>query len=81
MQASNGAEPLTNCMLCRQPVSGIARYGQPLKRRAIELAERKFVALCGDRLQAGQVDSEALRLAAEEIATMAGDSHFPMQNL
>lgn len=59
-------------MLCRVPVGGIARYGRPLKKRVLELAERKFVAICGKRLEAAHVDMDAVRLAAQELATATG---------
>jgi hypothetical protein len=67
MQASQAEQPLPSCILCRMPISDVPRYGRPLKRRALELAERKFVGICGNDLEAALADGVAIKQASHSL--------------
>lgn len=74
LEASQAEQPLPSCILCRMPISDVPRYGRPLKRRALELAERKFVGICGNDLEAALADGVAIKQASHSLLLDGSES-------
>ena len=60
-------EALPGCPLCKQPLGGVLRYGRPLARRRLDLAEGKWLAAAGRAAAKGQDALARGRAAAERL--------------
>jgi hypothetical protein len=69
------AEALPGCPLCKKPLGGVLRYGRPLARRRLDLAEGKWLAAAGRVAAEGQAALGRGRAAVEHL--LAGLLHQP----
>ena len=67
------AQPLPSCPLCRKPVTGLYRYGRPLKKRALDIAERKYVQQCTTSLDTAHAALQRGRTAYAELNADEGE--------
>ena len=60
------------CPLCTVPISGVLRYGRPLAKCRLDVAEGKWLAAAGRQAEKGRAAIACGRAAAAKLSAAEG---------